>query len=254
MEINIVPKFLDEAATPVAQSVGNTLSSVWTMVFGGIDIYAQKVHHKRVLNLNKFKEELEEKVSSIPVEKIVEPPLHVIGPALEASKYYFEDIELRKMFSNLIASSINSDFTSIAHPSFVEIIKQLSPDEAKIFSSLDNNGLNPLLTLKAVSKGPKEGFVEIKKNYTDISYRVGCINPELSSSYIENLNRLGLISIDSQIHLIDETHYDKLIKRHEIQVLINYITSNLDRNVEYKKHSFTRTEFGEKFYIACILE
>ncbi|PGE34596.1 DUF4393 domain-containing protein, partial [Bacillus cereus] len=84
MEINIIPKFLDEAVIPLAQRAGNTLSSIWTIAFGGIDIYAEKSQLKRVHALNQFKEELEQAVSSIPEENIIEPPLHIVGPSLEA--------------------------------------------------------------------------------------------------------------------------------------------------------------------------
>lgn len=251
-EINLFPKFIDKAVSPVAESVGDTLSSVWEIVFGGLDFYAKKKSLKREEALRDFKDTLDQKASEIPPEKLVEPALHIIGPALESSKYYFENSELRNMFANLIASSINSDYASITHPSFVEIIKQLSPDEAKIMKSLEDNGLRALLTIKAVNKGDS-GFVELKKNFTDIPHTIECNNPELSSSYIENLNRLGLISIDNQILLVDESHYDALINYPEIQSIENYITEKLDRKVEYKKHTFTRTEFGEKFFNTCIL-
>ena len=46
------------------------------------------------------------------------------------------------MFVNLISKSMNSDYIQKVHPSFAEIIKQMSPVDARIFKSL----------------GPKMGF------------------------------------------------------------------------------------------------
>ncbi|WP_412095180.1 Abi-alpha family protein, partial [Bacillus haynesii] len=55
----------------------------------------------------------------MPEENLVEPPLHIIGPTIEASKFYFESDELRSMFSNLIAASIDSETINKTHPAFV---------------------------------------------------------------------------------------------------------------------------------------
>ncbi len=67
--------------------------------------------------------------------------MSIVGPALEASRYYIEEEELRKMFAKLIASSMNKNKSeiSITHPSFVEIIKQLTPLDAQILDFIINN-------------------------------------------------------------------------------------------------------------------
>lgn len=250
-EINLFPKFIDKAASPVAESVGKTLSSVWDIVFGGFDFYAQKTSYKREKALQSFKNSLDQKVSNIPPENLVEPELHIVGPALEASKFYFENSDLREMFANLITSSIDSRKRDNTHPSFVEIIKQLSSDEAKIIESIQGNGTLPLLTIRAVTKDGS-GFVEIKKNFSDIPFKVGCAHPELSSSYIDNLNRLGLISVSNEISLVDESRYDPLINMLIIKEISHNIETELNRDVKYHKHTFVRTEFGEKFFDSCV--
>src|SRR5690625_5459440 len=95
-EINLFPKFVDEAASPVAKRIGSTLSSVWDIVFGGVDSYAERKDYIRVQKLDNFKQELDEKVNNIPPENLTEPKLHILGPTIEASKYYFENDELRR--------------------------------------------------------------------------------------------------------------------------------------------------------------
>ncbi|MDF9496316.1 DUF4393 domain-containing protein [Bacillus cereus] len=232
MEINIIPKFLDEAVTPLAQRAGNTLSSIWTIAFGGIDIYAEKTQIKRVHALNQFKEELEQAVSSIPEENIIEPPLHIVGPSLEASKYYFENANLRTMFANLISASMNADTISQTHPSFVEIIKQLSPLDAVNLQLFKSNPQWPIAQYKYITIDERASliyqtnvFLENKEN-SDI---------DLNATSISNLNRLGLLSVDYNGYLQGEMLYEKYNNIDAIQEekdLINYYRSISDTTTQ----------------------
>lgn len=88
--------------------------------------------------LEDFKNELEQKLSSIPEEKLVEPDLMIAGPALEALKYTYDKDELRNMYLNLLTSSMNKDIKDKAHPSYIEIIRQLTPLDAKVFKRLQD--------------------------------------------------------------------------------------------------------------------
>lgn len=258
MEINFFPKFLDEAITPIAQSVGNTLSSIWTTVFGGIDIYAQKTQHKRIVALNKFKEELEQKVSSVPEEKLVEPPLHIVGPSIEASKYYFESDELRSMFANLIAASINIDTITKAHPSFVEIIKQLSPLDAKNLALFKSKSTYPIIKYRLILKQDKGGV--------DVYTNVFLDNPEvqnitLQASSLSNLNRVGLVDISYSDYLIAQDAYKKFEQLDYYLKMKNVFsspesaaTNGYDnfKDIEITKGKVNLTPLGKDFIFICL--
>lgn len=121
MEINIVPKFLDEALTPVAKEAGERLADIVSLVFTPII----KAKAKRDKNIELFLKELEKEVNKIPENKIKEPSLKIIAPILEdVFKYYHEEDYLRILFAKLIASSMDKD--NVVHPSYVEVIRQLS--------------------------------------------------------------------------------------------------------------------------------
>jgi hypothetical protein len=260
LEINLFPKFLDEAATPVAQSVGKTLSSIWSIVFGGIDSYADKTNFKRGNALNKFKEELEQKVSSVPVEKLIEPPLHIIGPSLDASKFYFESDDLRVMFANLIAASINIDTFSMTHPSFVEIIKQLSPLDAvnlKLFKISDSY---PVARYDLIAKDRTyQGYKTIKNNIFLENNDVSDI--DINSSSVTNLSRLGLVNFDYEHFLTIDGVYDKFKNTDYFNKINNIYTSgsyindsfyNIFTRVEIKNGLVILTPFGHNFINICI--
>lgn len=255
MEINLFPKFLDEAATPVAKSVGNTLSSIWSIVFGGIDTYAEKSQIKRVQALNQFKEELEQKVFSVPVENLVEPPLHIIGPTLEASKFYFESEDLRSMFVNLITATINNETTSKAHPSFVEIIKQLSPLDAKNLVCFRDKNTFPLATFRMNTNGEKGGL-DVRTNVFLENQEVKDLN--LIASSITNLKRLGMLDINHNSRLTDDGLYSKFEDLFEYKYMKDFFEEFSSENgslveLELIKGNVTLTPFGKDFIDICLL-
>lgn len=121
MEINIIPKFLDSALTPVAKEAGERLADIISLVFTPVI----KVKAKRDKNIELFLKELEKEVDKIPENRIKEPSVHIIAPILEdVFKYYHEEDYLRCMFAKLIASAMDKNNT--VHPSYVEVIKQIS--------------------------------------------------------------------------------------------------------------------------------
>lgn len=105
MEINIVPKFLDSALTPIGKEVGERLSDIVSLLFTPVI----KAKAKRDKNVEIFLKELDKKVSSIPEDKLQEPPLNLVGPAIDnVFKFCHDEVYLRKMYSSLIVSSMIS--------------------------------------------------------------------------------------------------------------------------------------------------
>ena len=115
---------VNKLLVPVASSAGQTLQDAWELAFGGFGSFVEKKRAERMHNVEAFKKSLQNEVAAIPADQVCEPKLSVIGPALEASKYYLEEPELREMFAKLIASSMTTDTSELVHPSFTEIIKQ----------------------------------------------------------------------------------------------------------------------------------
>lgn len=121
MEISIIPKFLDEAISPVAKEAGERLADIISLVFTPVI----KARAKRDKNIELFLEELNKEVNNISGDKVKEPSLHIVAPVLEdIFKFYYNEDYLRKMFAKYIASSMNIEYE--IHPSYSELIKQLT--------------------------------------------------------------------------------------------------------------------------------
>jgi hypothetical protein len=87
-------------------------------------------------NLAATKKLLEAKLQETPIENIITPPSYVAVPALQAISYCMDDEQLRDMFSELLAHAMNSETVDNVHPTYVEIIKQMSPYDAVVFRKL----------------------------------------------------------------------------------------------------------------------
>ena len=137
-----MPECVDKALINLTEqptkAIGSTVSDIWFLVFGGIGHLAEKRKLRYAVELEKYNKELQETINEIPKENRVEPDIQIVAPALEASKYYVEKEELRKMFVNLIAASINSDKVASVHPIFNDIIRKLSSTDALLFKAVAN--------------------------------------------------------------------------------------------------------------------
>ena len=182
-----------------------SLTQIWTLTLGRFsdDAY-QKYKIKQAANLEKYANEVKSGIEKIPEENIQEPKMSVIGPALEASKFYIEEDEIRGMFAKLIASSMDNSKSADIHPSFSEMIKMLSPLDAQNLQTLYQSGDETISKIRMTSDG---GFI-------DVCSHIYLGNPEtqdnqLIAPSIDNLIRLKLIDVDYETFKNNDALYEK---------------------------------------------
>lgn len=196
---------------------------------------------------------LQEKVKDIPEDKQCEPEPYVAIPAIQQIPYCTDSDELRNMYANLLASSMNIDKKWSVHPGYVDIIKQMTPDEARIMKKTAqiNELYNPIVDV-IVNLGIGKGDFEIYRNYSTIAESV-CENAKYMGQYFDNLYRLRLIDIPEDRHIINDGRYDDIRKSEFIQ---KYLNSKCDDGitVELRKKYFYITDFGKDFLSCCLYE
>lgn len=194
---------------------------------------------------------LEQKLSNVPVEKIIPPDLSIAGPTVDNMRYFGHKEELRDMFANLLATAMDSNTAMKAHPSFVDIVKQLTSDEAKIIKLLDNNMSKAFVNLRAYDP-ENNHYTEPLQHFSVLPKLAGCEHPELGPSYLVNLRRLGLIDISSTAYSTLPNSYEPILECEEI-LSQTKLCESMGRRVEIVQRSFTRNAFGQKFYESCVL-
>lgn len=188
---------------PAAESAGSTLQNIWELVFGKFNLYAQKKKFNREKAFEDFKKSFEKRVIEIPPQELQEPKLSVLGPTLEASKFYFEEKPLREMFAALAAASLDKRKERDLHPSFPEIIKQMSPLDAQNLLSFASRQL-PVVEYYKKKKG-KDSRVTVLSNVFLANSSESDL--ELQSSSLSSLERLGLIHIEYERVLLADKYY-----------------------------------------------
>lgn len=188
-------------------------------------------------------ETIEEKIKKVPADKIVEPEAYVAIPAIQQLTYCQDNPVLRELYANLLVSSMVVDTKWSVHPSFVDIIKQLNPDEAKLLRQLKKMFLYPLIDIRLNS--PKgNSYHTMIVNFTAEGNEV-IERKKNVSEYIDNLSRLGLVRV-SPSFIIKDDIYDRTIRLSEEYFQIPEVTSDGWTRSYFKKH-FELTDFGVSF-------
>lgn len=242
------PKFLDNALSEPAKEVGHTLANIFHVVFGPINYPVEKYRMRQAAYLKRFKEDLQFELSKVPEENLVEPPLNIVGPALEASKFYIEEEELRVMFAKLIASSMNNQSSSKAHPSFVEIIKQLTTLDASNLKIISNRINLPIVKYKIKVLESGGSIPHIDNVFLE---NKNCENLQLIGSSLSNISRLGLINIEYGTTLTDLTRYDVFKNTQDYISLREQLQSQGDRDIYLDMGVVNITPLGKQFIDIC---
>ncbi|WAW15435.1 DUF4393 domain-containing protein [Peptostreptococcus equinus] len=237
-----------------------TLNEFWYIHFGkNIHQEAEILKAKAEKNKQLFGENIITEVKNIPEENLKEPKTNIIGPAMEASKYYVEEPELRSMFAKLIASSMDKTKDAIIHSSYVEIIKQMSPLYANNLICIYNSHRN---------QAPICKYNLMFTNHTNLNLYTNIFlsNPSCSdqnslSPSLSNLERLGLIKMDYSQWISNEEYYKDFYNTKEYfeseRTLEDYKKTNLPNDlvadkIDTQKGIADLTPFGKNFVRTCM--
>lgn len=228
-------------------AIGTTFSDLWYLVFGGVSHLAEKKKIAYAHKLELFRKELDDSIQQIPPDKKIEPSTQVIAQALENSKYCIESDELRKMFTALISNSMNADFSKDVHPSFAEILKQMSPLDAVI--------------IKIFKDSPVIGFPLCQYVlYNDASFKILLDNvflehpntyPPDNSLSISSLSRLGLLETSYGQYIVEDN--DDLYITFKNHPWHKFLQEKLpDQTVDIRKGVVRLTPLGRSFTQVCV--
>lgn len=195
-----------------------------------------------------FSGEMEEKLSAIPDDKLVEPEPSIAGPALQGLAFAHEDPQLKEMFLSLIATSMDERVKGLAHPAFVETIRQLSGKEAKILSMvLSFHDIIPIAQIRR-READTNGYAILKNHVIDFisSPRSTPIEYDGLPAMVDNWIRLGLVVVDYTVWITKPGGYAWVKKRPEFLAAEATLTGT--KNViEFQPGALQLTAHGRQF-------
>lgn len=225
----------------VARTVNAALTPVEALVWG-VDRIRDFVH-----------ERVAKKLSNVPLEDIQQPKSHIAVPAIEALRYTGEEHELSELYANLLSTSMDKATAYRAHPAFVDMIKNMSPDEARIMRFLAASESEALLDIKATNI-ESGGFTITNRHYSLIGLKASCEHPSLTANSLDNLARLGLIEFPSTRRLLSDAPYKEIEDHPEFKKILNDLRAPGTHIIEIEKHKLEITDLGKQFVRTCVID
>lgn len=243
----VVKDIYDDIVHPSAEAAGVIVS----LPIRGLRMLLSPIEKYLINREESIKQTIEatkEKFNSIPLEKRCEPEAYVAVPAIQQISYYQNSNELREMYANLLASSMNMDLKNKVLPAFVSIIGQISPDEAKLLDFF-STGKKPTLEIHSLIKERNGDFYIPLKNYV-CKDGLHLDVQENFYIYVDNLERLKLIEVTYDKKLSDLGLYDNLEHQfmHEEMNAMNLTAENL----EFSHGVIELTDLGKAFCGICL--
>lgn len=249
----IAKDLYDDLGRPSAACAGETLSLVPRAVKAALAPLEQWIL-QREYNVAETKKLLEEKLKNVSPEDIEPPEAHIAVPAMQYISYYMDNTELRNMYANLLANSMTKVVKNGVHPGFVEIIKQMSPDEARVMRYMQAHRMIPIIIVSYKKK--PGGLVRIVSDFSDIGYKAecGCDRPKDIQLYFDNLIRLGLLEKVTTAHFTDQSVYEPLKQRLYGLSMIDYQAAHTDpyTGIKFDQGYIKISSYGNSFCSICM--
>ncbi|WP_412160837.1 DUF4393 domain-containing protein [Curtobacterium flaccumfaciens] len=165
-------------------------------------------------------DDLARKLHDIPEEDLQPPKRSVAGPAFEGLGHVIDEPDLRELYLELLARAVDGKYAEAAHPSFVEVIRQLTSEEALLLraylSRMSGTGNFPIVTLQSTDQTGQS----IERLYSHLldfrSTNTGePVRNESIPTYVDNWIRLGLVEVHYDAYLADPNSYEWVETRPE---------------------------------------
>lgn len=257
--LKTTPTLYEDALQPTTQESGEVLALIPRTIKAALLPLRQWIA-EREYKLAEVEKLLAKKLEHVGEDKIVTPEAYVAVPAIQAISYSMDNKELRNLYANLLAKAMNSDTKDMVHPSFVEIIKQMSPTDIRVYEEIainktfqvaniycckyENNQDSSKFASTLETPIEKLGF----EGVTHITY----FSPEMVKISIDNLLRLRLI----QERFRNDTSIAEQLKTSP--TYINMVTQLkkylVDSSWRYEENAYYLglTNYGKSFRSVCL--
>jgi Abortive infection alpha len=216
---------------------------------------------------NQFENDMADRLADVPAEEFVTPRLSVAGPAVQGLGFAVDEPELKAMYLNLLAAASDKRVQDSAHPSFAEVIKQLSASEAEALAVTLKSGQLPIIEIRLNSGPPPvdaeqqqplaklvlslnqspHGFSVLATNVLDWHTDGKQVAAPFRTLHIANWVRLGLVTVEFITHFAGNVTYDWVETTPlMVEAREQYDTAE-NKRVVFTKGILKVTEFGKVF-------
>ena len=246
---NILGQAYGDLAQPSVKAVGNALGTVFEFSTSFL-LPVKLLNEKFKLNFTKRLNEYKEKLEQIPEEKHCEVHPQIGAPIIEKLSYTTNE-EIADMFTTLLANASNVDMVNTAHPSFVNMIERISPDEARLLKYLQGKTDIQYCTFNGNAiKG--EGYRTLADHVTLLDKDVNMQYPQNINAYLANFISLGILIDMSGQFKVDKTIYNQIREKYGLKKKESILVPHVYKSITVEESFYQITDFGKLFIKACI--
>ncbi len=176
----------------------------------------------------RLEEKLRPAIDQVPEENRIAPPSSIAVPIMQHLSYIEDGNILIELFQNLLARAMDKARNSEAHPAFINIIQQLSPDEALLLFELKISQFEFVRIFYLDIQKRKFYDSKLESNEFNVSK---FLFPDNFDMYLGHLYKLDLTDVVNK-----ETHP---------------IYENGAQTASRQIYTLGLTKFGELFVRAC---
>ncbi len=248
-----------DAGKTSAIEFGKASGMAVAFVSAAVESLARKAGGDPRALVDMFQGRLTAKVNAISPENRIVPSPRIGVPALAYYPAVSDDdqADLRDMFERVLASSMDRTRASNVHPSFVEVLKQMTSIEARFCQRI-----------AAIAQKPGSSFGLL---FLDVAYKEGGFkrlgfvsaldlvltdtDANLEASF-DNLFRLGILGREGIVKLQNDEKYEPLRATRGFKRLIASAEATLEADPSTARHeehmaAFHFTRYGREFLRVC---
>jgi Abortive infection alpha len=224
-----------DGAKPAVQEAGHVAGGIAKLLLWPV----RKIVDGANNALERLSARVEKKLTGVPLDRLLLAPPTIAAPA--AMHYAMlgdgDDVaDLREMFENLLVNAMDAATASAAHPAFVAVISQMTPEDAWIAKSINQHDYAAAAVSEHGTQGKRSlGLYTLLgvEAVTDAAVRSRCIS---------NLDRLGIIRITGET-ASDHSEYEEINK---------LVEADFPQDTWSHGQSIQVTPFGQQFLDTCV--
>ncbi|MEM7329321.1 MAG: DUF4393 domain-containing protein [Pseudomonadota bacterium] len=183
---------------------------------------------------------------NVPKHQTRTPNLEITIPAIEAMRYS----PLRREIAALIATSMDQANADFAHPSYLNILQQLTEDEIRILRAFP--GIGRVLPMAHLWNNLPGGQAQkLYRNILPADIARVCKTKSRLPLYIDNLTRLQLIHEPDGVKIGDARIYANLVRQGFCTKILEQ--PGLRKNTSLERRTIALSEAGETFRNVCLI-
>ncbi|MFB7140948.1 Abi-alpha family protein [Gottfriedia sp. NPDC056225] len=223
-----------------------------------LNLKAQSIESIFVESIRRY----DEKLKNVDDKDLVQVTPELGLPILDKLTYTKSE-ELSELYINLLTSASKQQTQGFAHPSFINIINNLSVDEARILEYISKyviqSGDNRIACIwHEIEDNKTKGTKQITTPMVGIEKELDLLFTESMTFCIQNLEIQGLLLFNSEKRLMDDVPY-KILEakyRNELEMILHDVrqTEGNENKLICHQGYYQLTEYGKKFIAIAVNE